>query len=359
MKRIGIIGTGLIAQNHFAAYTAYGHDAQIVALCDIDEQKMLAFAERNRISGASCNRDYKVMFDSGEIDLVSICTSNDVHAEISLYALEKGVHVLCEKPLSMDWKESLKMADAADKAGVRAVTGFTYRNIPAVRLLKELVAQGTFGDIRQIRGTFFADRMASLDMPLEWRHLKERAGTGVIGDLVSHLVDMAIYLLDGHSDPIGRVVATTAIQVPERRCAETGRMVAVTTDEICHVSARTKGGVDMLFDTSRYAPFEMHMHVSGTKGAARFYFDKPLEIEMMLRESVADHFAKYRPVAVPARLIPDDTRHVDRMCMQIKKFLDSIDDASIELPDFRYGAYVQRLLDAMAESALSERPVEI
>ena len=118
--------------------------------------------------------------------LVDVCTPGDLHADIAIAALEAGKHVLCEKPLANTLAEAEAMAAAAAQAssrGIRSMTGFNYRRVPAVALARELVAEGRIGQIRHVRATYLQDWLVDPAFPLTWRLQRERAGSGALGDL--------------------------------------------------------------------------------------------------------------------------------------------------------------------------------
>jgi len=219
--KIGIIGTGLIAKYHASAVKGCGKDVHVTALCDLDAAKMKAFAADMEFTDAKQFRDYKKLITSGLVDMVAVCTSNNVHKEITIFAAEHRIHVLCEKPLGLDANEVDRMAKACDAASVINLTGFTYRRIPAIDVIKKMIDKGDLGRIYHYKGRFYADRLASPLCPLEWRHLEEYAGSGVLGDLASHTLDMALYLLSSQCSKIVDVYADASIIYPYRKDPKT------------------------------------------------------------------------------------------------------------------------------------------
>ena len=137
------------------------------------------------------------MIERDDVDLVDICTPGDTHAEIAIAALEAGKHVLCEKPLANTVAEAEAMAAAAAGGaarGVRSMVGFTYRRVPAVALARQLVADGRLGDIRHVRAQYLQDWIVDPQFPLVWRLQKEKAGSGALGDIGAHIVDLAQFV---------------------------------------------------------------------------------------------------------------------------------------------------------------------
>ena len=141
--------------------------------------------------------DWQEAVTRDDIDVVDICTPGDTHLEIALAALEAGKHVLCEKPLANSLAEAEQMAAAAATAqadGVLSMVGFSYRRVPALALAKRLVDDGRIGRIHHIRADYLQDWIVDPDFPLVWRLQRDKAGSGALGDIGAHVVDMAYFL---------------------------------------------------------------------------------------------------------------------------------------------------------------------
>lgn len=356
--RIGIIGTGLIARYHARSIAACGKDCAITAVCDLDAAKMDAYVQDFSLQAQKFT-DYKALIDSGLVDMVTVATSNDWHKTITLYAASRHLPVLCEKPLGLNGSEVEEMAQGVEQAGVLNLTGFTYRRIPAMEKIKQLLDAGTLGRIYHYKARFYADRMAPAEHPLEWRHLEEKAGSGVLGDLASHTLDMALYLLGGQCHEIKSVYADAGIFVPQRRDPATGELVKVTTDDYCNVLAQFEDGTDLCLENSRHAPFEMEIHISGEKGAVKYNLTRHDEVELMLRNSPADYFKTYRTVPVEAPGSPEHPEPRDRMARQYGYFLTCMEKGEQAHPTIRETVYIQQLLDVMKQSYQERRRIEL
>ena len=214
---VGVIGLGGISQEVHLPGLSRAPRARIVALCDSDGSRLA------RVAGAygveHTTRDYQELLGMPGVDAAVIATPTALHAPIALAATALGKHVLCEKQLAMDYAEARRMYEAAERAGVRHQTAFTYRFVPAMRYLRHLLATGTVGLPRFLR---IARLMDWPDTDLGWRQHAALAGSGEIGDTGAHRIDFAHDLVG----PIARVVATTRTFVPARG----GREGAVTTD---------------------------------------------------------------------------------------------------------------------------------
>ena len=159
---------------------------------------------------------WQEVIERDDVDLVDICTPGDTHAEIAIAALEAGKHVLCEKPLANSVAEAEAMVAAADRAaaqGVRAMVGFTYRRVPAIALARSLVADGRLGEVRHVRAQYLQDWIVDPEAPLSWRLDKARAGSGALGDIGAHVVDLTQHIL---GDSIHEVSGQLETFVKER-----------------------------------------------------------------------------------------------------------------------------------------------
>ncbi|MCB1133039.1 MAG: Gfo/Idh/MocA family oxidoreductase, partial [Verrucomicrobiae bacterium] len=181
------------------------------------------------------------------------CVPNDLHMEIAIAAAKAGKMVLCEKPLARTAKEGEKMVAAVEKAKVANMVWYNYRWIPAVTLIKQIVASGKLGKIFHYRANFLQDWTISPDVPQggagTWRLDVEAAGSGVTGDLLAHCIDTALWINGGISD----LSAMTETFVKKRKDAETGKMKAVGIDDAAAVMCHFKNGSLGLLESTRYA----------------------------------------------------------------------------------------------------------
>ncbi len=352
--RIGIVGTGLIARYHATAIHACNDSCEITAICDLDPEKMDKYAIDMNLN-ASKFLDYKDLINSGLIDMVSVTTANDSHKEITIYAASKKIPVLCEKPLGLNVQEVLEMADACEKYNVQNLTGFTYRRIPAIAKIKNFIDKGNLGRIYHIKGRFYADRMASASHPLEWRHLEEKAGSGVLGDLASHTLDMTLYMMENQCSKISKIYGQSGIFIPFRKDTQTGKDVPVTTDDYCNVLASFEDGTNVCLENSRHSPFDMEMHISGEKGSIKFSLTKQDEFELMLYDSPCDYFKTYKTIPVTV----GEKESQDRMVRQYLYFTDCLVNKKEAHPSIRETVYIQEILDKAKESYKTEKLLQL
>src|SRR5512140_2434645 len=205
--RIGLIGCGGITLQNHVPGLALCPGVEVTALCDTDRASLERV--RQQTGAQWLTSDYTQVVNRDDVDAVVIATPNVTHPAIALAAIAAGKHVLCEKPLAMNYPDARAMAEAADRAGVRHMTAFTYRFVPAMRYLAHLVEQGALGTPYHYRCCRLQDWGAR---NLGWRQIKKLAGTGELGDMLSHRIDFA-HLLVGQ---IGRLVANLKQLVPVR-----------------------------------------------------------------------------------------------------------------------------------------------
>lgn len=221
------------------------------AVCARDPAKVDAFAKRWGFE--SCETDWRKLIARDDIDVIDIACPNDMHKDIAIAAAKAGKMILCEKPLSMDGPEGLKMVRAIEKAGVPNMVWYNYRRVPAVTLAKQLIDEGRLGRIFHYRAKFLQDWTISKDLPQGgaglWRLDVKVAGSGVTGDLLAHCIDTALWL----NGSIDKVNAMTETFVKQRKHNLTGKVEKVGIDDACAFLARFKNGSLATFESTRYA----------------------------------------------------------------------------------------------------------
>jgi predicted dehydrogenase len=254
---IGLIGYGFMGRAHSNAYRKVSNffDLKYLpvlkAVCAREEPKVKAFA--SKWGYESYETDWRKLVARKDIDLVDIACPNDMHKEIAIAAAKAGKMILCEKPLSMNGPDGLKMVQAVEKARVPNMVWYNYRRIPAVTLAKELIDEGRLGRIFHYRAKFLQDWTISKDLPQGgaglWRLDVKVAGSGVTGDLLAHCIDTALWLNGG----IEKVNAMTETFIKERKHNLTGKVAKVGIDDACAFLARFENGSLATFESTRYA----------------------------------------------------------------------------------------------------------
>jgi predicted dehydrogenase len=353
---IAMIGCGGIAlANHLPGFALCKDHAQVVALCDSNPDVLARAAKESGISATFT--DYKQALAHKGVDAVVIATPNFSHAPIALAAIEAGKHVLCEKPLAMDYAESLTMLQAAERARVRHMTAFTYRFVPAMRYIAHLVSQGAIGTPYHFRAQRFQDWF---DRNLGWRQVKKLAGSGELGDMLSHRLDFA-HLLMGD---IARLVVDT------RRFLDDRGGHANDLDDWVAVLAEFKNNATGVLESTKHATgrgeggkSRDYCEVNGSEGTLIYLLGRPNEIQIGKRGGtgletlpVPDAFLKLPGSARDPRTgDPLVTFRYD----QDVEFVQAILEQRPCRPGFADGVKVQGVMDAILQSAEQRRWVDV
>ena len=296
--RVAMIGYAFMGAAHSLAWRTAPRqfdlplDPQMRVLCGRNATAAAEAAER--LGWAETATDWRDVVARDDIDLVDICTPGDSHAEIAIAALEAGKHVLCEKPLANSVAEAEQMTEAARKAaarGVRSSVGFSYRRVPALALARQLVADGKLGRVHHVRALYLQDWIVDPNFPLAWRLQKDKAGSGALGDLGAHIIDLAEFVT---GDRLTGVSAATETFVRQRPLLESssglagtgdsgGRMGEVTVDDAAVFFGRTNGGALATFEATRFATGRknaMRIEVNGSAGSLAFDFEYMNELHV-------------------------------------------------------------------------------
>ena len=248
--RIGIVGYGGISQGvHVPGYLACPDNAEITALCDINPEKLKAAKEKLNLPDSALFTDYKEMINSGLIDAIDICTPNHMHCPIASAAIDAGLPFSTEKPMGLSYAEAKALYDKAEKAGSKSFICFSWRYRPYTRYVRDIIKSGEIGKIYHIYISYIKDSGLWEGRKLEWRFDKDRAGTGVLGDLGSHMIDIARFW----GEEFKGVFAQTGTYITERPTEDTGEIKKVTTDDWCNITGMTESDIPVTISLSRTA----------------------------------------------------------------------------------------------------------
>ena len=331
--------------------------AEIVALCDTNPDLLLRRAEEYGV--AHTFTDYNDLLQHPAVDAVVIATPTLQHAPIALAAIAAGKHVLVEKQLGMNYAETVQMYEAAQSAGVRHMTAFTYRFVPAMRYLKHLVGQGTIGLPRHLRVARLQDIP---ETDLGWRQHQALAGSGEVGDMGAHRVDFCHSVIG----PIARVIGLTRTFVPLRTGRDGATVSANVEDFAVFLAEFAEGvGVDQgavaAFDLSKIAKGREagghgldEFEVYGTEGTVIYHLHRPHEILLgrpggtLETVPVPSDFLVY-PGSSRNPLVGDPTTTF--RYDQDFAFIQAIVDGNNDIPTFYDGMRCQAVIDAVLQSA--------
>jgi predicted dehydrogenase len=236
----------------------------------------------SRWGWAESSADWRSVIERDDVDLIDIVTPGSTHAEIAIAALDAGKHVLCEKPLANTVAEARAMAEAAARAaarGVYAMVGFTYRRVPAATLARDLVAAGRIGTIRQLSVSYLQDWLVDPLAPFTWRLDKEQAGSGALGDIGAHAIDLAQYVtgrrLVSVSGTLETLVSERPVLAESQGLGGTAGVgtATVTVDDRALFTGRFDDGVLGAFEASRFSTGRknaLRFEISGSLGALAF-----------------------------------------------------------------------------------------
>jgi predicted dehydrogenase len=249
--RVGIVGAGAIAtRGHIPGYRAVS-GVEVVALCDVKEERVRAVAREMGI--ASAYTDYRQMLDEEKPDLVSVCAPNALHAQITIDALNAGAHVLCEKPMALSYADACAMVETSHRVGRSLTVGFHNRYRPEMRAAKDVMQSGQLGSIYYAKASML--RRSGIPGYGSWFTNKDLAGGGAMMDIGCHILDLALWML-GHPKPL-TVSATTYAQFgPRAKGLGTWGMdhypagARFDVDDLTTAFVRFEGGITLTFEAS-------------------------------------------------------------------------------------------------------------
>ena len=278
---VALIGQKFMGRAHSNAWTQAGHffdlprPLRLAAVAARDRRELERFA-RTWGWERACG-DWRELAGDGEIDLVDIGTPNHLHAEQAIAMLEAGKHVACEKPLAGTLEEARAMRDAARRRrGLRTFVWFNYRRCPAVALMHQLVAEGRLGEVRHVRATYLQS-WGGPETPLSWRFQRKLAGSGALGDLAAHIVDMARFVTGDEIVEVTGSLAKTWVRERPLVGGRGKRRGKSDVDDAVLFLARFKGGAMASFEASRLAPGHLNrntLEINGSLGSAAFDFEE-------------------------------------------------------------------------------------
>lgn len=376
---VGIIGAGFMGKAHVVGYSnvpKFFWPTPVMpimkTICDISPK--IAEESKERFGFEKSCSDWKEIIDDPEIDIVSICTPNNSHAEIAIAALKAGKHTLCEKPIAStleDAKAMVKAADEAYKKGVISMNAYQYRRVPAIDLAKKFIEEGSIGKILNVRCTYLQSWSADEQSPLSWRFQKEIAGAGALGDIASHVIDIAQYL----AGDIESVVGIMKTYIKERPIQEGGvdllgtvkvgkdvEKKPVTVDDESSFLVKFKNGAIGSIEATRNAwgrnnfiTVELH----GTSGSIAFNYERLNELQVCFASDSDDRRGFKTIYTGPAHFHGEVTWNIPGMnigygelkAIEIYEFLQSIISGKQPSTNFSVGCRVEKVCEAVKKSS--------
>lgn len=377
---IGMIGAGFMGKAHslsMAAMPMFFWPAPAIPVRKVVCDLTMEAAEQAalRLGFEKYTDNWRDVVNDPEIDVIDIVTPNNSHAEIAIAAAKAGKHVICEKPLASTLEESKQMLDAVTAAGVKHMVAFNYRRTPAVALAKKYIEEGAIGQILNFRGTYLQDWSADPNSPLSWRFQKALSGSGALGDIGTHVIDFARYLVG----EIAEVMAETKTWITERpvqafgvdklgtvKLDEQAEKRPVDVDDEFMSLLRFENGAIGSIEATRngwgrnnFLTFEIH----GTKGSLYFNYENRDELQVCFADDPADRRG-YRTVytgpATPygEALWPIPALGIgygETKIIEMHDFIQSIVEDREISPSFNDGYRIAQISEAILRSAEQQK----
>jgi predicted dehydrogenase len=370
---VGVIGMGWMGTVHSRAYQQSpnrfpnsGIRPRLVSCAD--EVETGARQAQELFGFERYTTDWKRLIADPDVEVVNITAPNNLHLEIVRAAAEAGKHIFCEKPVGRGPEETAEIERAARRAGVLTWVGYNYRWAPVVQHARQLIRAGRLGKLTHYRGRFLVGYGSNPHGVLSWRFQRELAGLGTLGDLMSHVIDMA-HMIAG---PIQRVVANRETFIPQRPLATPGEgthfsvsaggpMGDVTNEDYVGVLVRFENGVQGTLEACRIIngpQCEMAFEVNGTQGALSWNFERMNELELYLPAENGAHAGHTQVFGRPehpfyAQFYPGPAlsmSYEDLKLIEAHQFLKSIRDEQQGAPGFAEALAVASVQAAIQRS---------
>ncbi|WP_028672046.1 Gfo/Idh/MocA family protein [Saccharospirillum impatiens] len=360
--RIGLIGTGFMGKAHAIAFKAAptvfslnaGVDCELLA----EVSDSLAADKARELGFRRSTGDWKTLVNDPDVDVVDICSPNFLHKEMALAAIAAGKSVYCEKPLAINAADALEMTLAAERAGVKTLVGFNYMRNPASQLAREIIAAGEIGEIVHFRGTHNEDYLADPLEPHSWRLKREFSGSGTLGDMGAHIINMAHYLVGD----IAALSGDLQTVISERPVAgQPGQTARVENEDQAHAMVRFASGAMGTLETSRVAwgrKMGLTYEITGTKGTLVFDQERMSELKLFTANDPRNRQGFRTLLMGPEH--PDYVNFCvgpghgigfnDQKIIEIRDLVEGLTEDKPLWPDFRAAYEVSQVIDAWEQS---------
>lgn len=366
---VGMIGYRFMGKAHSHAYRDINmffklkHQMVLHTLCGTSDEVEQAAENYGYLHAV---HNWKEVVDNPEIDIIDICTPDNLHKEIAVYAAKAGKNIMCEKPLCLNYQDAEEMYRAVKESGVTHMCNFTYRGVPAVKLAKQIIDEGKIGTIYQCNAYYLQDFSLSKEYPFVWRMDKEISGAGIIGDKGAHIIDLARYL----TGEISEVSALPKTYITSRRVPGTDKEALVTTCDAASFLVNFHNGAMGVFQVSNMSAGRKNaliLEIYGSKGALKFDLERINELEVYYdgEEPQTRGFKKVQVTESCHNYISNwwPSGHVlgweHTFIHQIYDFICAIEEMRPAPSNFYDGMRCQQVVDAVAMSARTHRWVTV
>jgi predicted dehydrogenase len=366
--RVGLIGAGFIGRSHATAYVnqcIFGSDikVELIVVADPVETEAKKLAESHGFKRYTA--DWHDVVSADDVDLVSICTPNNMHTEISIEAARQGKAINCEKPLGMDGDDAEKAAAAIKEHGVVATCGFNTMKIPVIAYAKEVIDSGDLGEFVCLRGSYDTDGLSDPDAPFSWRMLAKNSKLGSMGDLAAHVLSISQYLIGD----IISVSGMTKIVYLERKDSS-GNVQPVENDDVAQFICRYSNGGMGYISSSRVAPGRKQgevFEIQFKKGIISFSLERMNEINIYKNDDVQTNQGFKNIITAPGNGEYGKfwggpgigLGYEDLKIIETHHILENIVYGTKPVVDFEFAAKINRVMDAVLESSMNGKWVNV
>jgi len=378
---IGMVGYKFMGKAHSNGFTQlplfFDPGVSVVkkAICGRNAQNVKQAMDK--FGWESYETDYKKLILRHDIDAIDVTAPSNYHKPIVLEAIANGKHVFCEKPLALNLSDARQMHEAAEKAGVKHQIGFNYRFAPAIKLAKKLIDEGKIGKVYHFRGKYLQDWIIDPEFPMVWRLDKEICGSGTLGDMGAHIIDLATYLVGDIREVTG--MSKTFIKkrpiVNEMsglsgNASEDAPMGDVTVDDATAFCANFECGALGTFESTRFAgghKNDMSFEINGDKGSIKFEFERmnelgyyniedDAEIQGFKTIQATEECHSYAGAFWPVGHV---LGYENTFVAQLYEFAKAIAKDTVAIPGFDVGVKVAQIMDAVELSIEKKAWVDV
>ncbi|MBV9470701.1 MAG: Gfo/Idh/MocA family oxidoreductase [Abitibacteriaceae bacterium] len=375
---IGLIGYAFMGKTHSNAYRQvarfFNPEVKPIlrAICGRNEQNVKRAADQ--FGWESYETDYRRLLERKDIDIIDVSSPGNEHLPMAIAAAQAGKTVFCEKPLGNSFDEAKQMLDAVEKAKVVNMVCFNYRRVPAVALAKRMIENGDLGRIYHFRARYLQDWIADPNFPLVWRLQKEIAGSGTLGDIGAHILDLSAYLVGKLTEVCSmtetfvkqRPLQATSTGTEGLNAQASSEMGEVTVDDAAAFIGRFENGAMGVFEATRFAPGRRNFNtfeINGEKGSVAFNFERMNELEYFNAQDPTDRQG-FRTINVNENDQPYSGIYwpAGHIIGYEHSFINTVYDllqghaqGKSPHPDFRDGAYNNGVLDTVVKASESRK----
>jgi predicted dehydrogenase len=381
--RVGMVGYRFMGKAHSNAWRQAPRffplkaHVELHTICGRDPAAVQA--ARSQLGWQNSSTDWHEIIDDPLIDIVDICTANDSHCEIAVAAAQNGKHVLCEKPLALTVKQAQTMFNAAEKSKIVHMVCHNYRRIPAIALAKKMISEGAIGQIYHYHARYAQDRLVDPDSPLTWRLDKRISGSGALGDILSHIIDLARYLV-GEFKQVNGMMHTFIAERPAEALGKNAALIPkaqrkmgkVTVDDASIFLGQFENGALANLEATRFALGRkngIRIEINGSKGSLAFDFEDMNRLKFYdsmnppdrqgFRDIIVTQANGTHPYAgqwwPPGHILGYEHTFVNT----VADFVNACIDRKPIQPTFEDGLKNQRVMEAVEESAKAGKWVKV